>query len=60
MFFVPCVTHGMVNRYGDRLPIIYRMCVTGSKEKVGKYTPVGVYARVHYYNGDVFFESLSG
>ena len=39
----------MVNRYGELLPITYRMCVTRYKEKVGKYTPMGVYKRVHYY-----------
>lgn len=60
MFFVPCVTHGMVNRYGDPLPIIYRMCVTGYKEKVGKYAPTGVYARVHYYKRNFNIGSLSG
>ena len=60
MFFVPCVTHGMVNRYGDPLPIIYRMCVTRSKEKVGKYAPVRVYTRVHYYKRKFNVGSLSG
>ena len=39
----------MVNRYGELLPITYRMCVTRYKEKVGKYAPMGVYTRVHYY-----------
>ena len=35
----------MVNRYGDPLPIIYRMCVTRSKEKVRKIRACGyVYA----------------
>ena len=31
----------MVNRYGELLPITYRMCVTRYKEKVGKYAPMG-------------------
>jgi hypothetical protein len=40
--------------------LLNRMCVTGYKEKVGKYAPVCVYARVQYYNGNVFLEGLSG
>jgi len=35
------------------------MCVTGYKEKVGKYAPTGVYARVHYYKRNFNIGSLS-
>ena len=50
----------MVNRYGELLPITYRMCVTRYKEKVGKYAPMGVYTRVHYYKKKFNVGSLSG
>ena len=36
------------------------MCVTRSKEKVGKYAPVGAYARVHYYKREIHCLGLTG
>lgn len=50
----------MVNRYGELLPITYKMCVTGYKKKVGKYAPVCVYTRVHYYKINCGVERLLG
>ena len=50
----------MVNRYGGLLPITYRMCVTGYKEKIGKCAPACVYTRVHYYKINCGVERLSG
>lgn len=47
------VTHRQVNRVGGLPPIDNRMCVTGSKEKIGKYAPVRVYTRVHYYKREM-------
>lgn len=42
-----------VNRVGGLPPVIYRMCVTGSKEKIRKYAPVRMYTRVHYYKREM-------
>lgn len=47
------VTHRQVNRVGGLPPVIYRMCVTGLKEKIGKYAPVCMYTRVHYYKREM-------
>lgn len=55
-----CVTHECVNRVGDLVPIINKMCVTRSKEKVGKYAPVRMYVRVHYYKRKCAFVRLTG
>ena len=34
-------------------PINNNMCVTRSKEKIGKYAPVRIYTRVHYYKREI-------
>ena len=55
-----CVTHECVNRVGDLVPIINKMCVTRSKEKVGKYAPVRMCVRVHYYKREMCFCEVNG
>lgn len=53
MFSLGVVAHTELNRVGGIPPIINKMCVTRSKEKIGKYTPVRIYARVHYYKREI-------
>lgn len=55
-----CVTHECVNRVEGLPPITNKMCVTRSKEKVGKYAPVRMYVRVHYYKRKCAFVRLTG
>ena len=55
-----CVTHKWVNRVEGLLPITNKMCVTRSKEKVGKYAPVRIHARVHYYKREMRCWGLTG
>ena len=55
-----CVTHKWVNRVEGIPPITNKMCVTRSKEKVGKYAPVRMYVRVHYYKRKCTFVGLTG
>lgn len=53
MFSLGVVTHGEPNRVGGIPPINNNMCVTRSKEKIGKYAPVRIYTRVHYYKREI-------
>ena len=53
MFSLGVVTHSDPNRVGGSPPINDNMCVTRSKEKIGKYAPVRIYTRVHYYKREI-------
>lgn len=47
MFSLGVVTHSDPNRVGGVPPILNEMCVTRSKEKIGKYAPVRIYAHIY-------------
>ena len=47
MFSLGVVTHGEPNRVGGIPPINNNMCVIRSKEKIGKYAPVRIYAHIY-------------